>query len=282
MHDRLEEVGTLLFLGAVGVLALVSLGRLWVRPALRPTVLALLATFGLLAVSTLQEHARGFGTFIDEIPLMSMAVEETIELVAYLAMWVVTVLAPTADRVRDPLVDPRGLPGAAVVLVVLGGLHSVLSVLVFPSLRIEDFGDPGAWFPSAAFLLLALDVRAPRVPGAGPRWWHAGWPLGASALMLVALSAAGPQRFEEYGLGVPARVVVGVVLVATLLLAWPRVVRRSLVAGLVAGTVVVGIGADILRDLAAVRYVAAAVVPVGPLLLALGRDGPHPTARTPR
>ena len=241
----------------------------------------MLGAFGLLAVTTLQEHAKGFGTFLDDIPLLSVAVEETVEVVAYLLMWFAVGRPSGQDTTGSSLLpDPARLPGLATTLAWLASLHVVLSIVVFPTLDIGEQGDPATWFPAAAFLVVFLDRVAGESPARVPRWLAMAWPVAASAAMVVALSVQSTQRFDAYGVPVPARGVVAAALVGALALGWVEVVQDSRAGRATAAALVVALAVDVVLDVPAIRFAAAGLVPVVPLVQRHGgRATPPPPAR---
>lgn len=280
IHERLDDALTLLFILLLASLFLLAVTRLWPQQELRSVVLITVVAMGLLAITTLQEHAKGFGTFLDDIPLMSVALEEMVEVLAYMFMLVAaTVGRPAADRGATDhslLPAPHRLAGAFRLVLALAAVHLAVALFLMPGIDIGQQGDPAVWFPAAAFLgLFLVHWQAHRsATGGSLELWRALWALGMSALMVSAVSPASVERFSTYDLPVDARILVGVLLLATLGVCWFPTTPISPWVILAAVAMVAGVAVEMVAGITTLRYVLVGIVPAVPLLFQLTRSDP--------
>lgn len=281
VHERLGKVWLVPYVLLLGGLFVFALTRFWAARGPIRVVVVVAASFGVLAVTTLQEHAKGYGTAFDDVPLLPVGLEEAAEVLAFTAILLAIMAArppmPGQVGVRSPLPAVTASRSARRLAGGLLAAHLLYSVLVAPSVEIGQHGDLAVWFPSAAFVWLALrrlqDVDLSRTA----RLLGAAVATAGSVGAVVLLSPAALDRLDTYGVPVDGRWAWTVVLLAAVVMFWGRN-TGALVTGLGAVSVLLVAAFD---PGPAAHYAVAGIVAGVPIVAAVG-DVASPATTRPR
>lgn len=281
VHERLGSLAIVPYVLVLGGLFGLATVHLWADAALRLRVTVIAASFGSIALTTLQEYAKGYGTGFDDVPLLRVGIEETVEVLAFTAVFLAVAAGPrgrpAGKGLRALVPGPVMSPLMLRVVVLLLVAHLLFSVSLAPVMRIGQQGDLAVWFPSAAFLWTSARYvhRDLDTAHRGDRL-RAGHAALMSLAAVVLLSPAGLDRLQEYSVPVHGRQLWAGLLLLTIALLWDRATGR--VARTVAAVAVVLV--TTLEMGPTVHYVlggAVAGVPVVAALRAAGRSR-EPTA----